>query len=293
MSSPARLACCSVVVAALLGCGSTVVLAPPGADSGSPPIDAIATDRGSSPVDAGTPPIDRVTPVVDVLPGADVPPRVCILSNGVRCPAGQACSDGCNTCFCPTDGGPVGCTTRACLDAGPRTCRSRTDCRADEQCNFREAGCGVTGVCGAITDCAAIRPYCGCDGETFRDCPGSVSRPYTREGDCGTTVDAGAPFDSAICGGASIGRGGGYCAGPADGPLPLECCRGWDCDDRAVMCAGRPDPCPPGHVHLITLGCWGSCVPATHCLTVRCNRGFCPHGFTCDDADNCVPVKID
>lgn len=287
MSARSFLPLCSFALVAVLGCGSTVIVAPSGADSGTTPA-----DTGSTPIDAGAPPVDRVTPVLDVPPIVDVS-RDCILANGVRCPAGQACSDGCNTCYCPADGGPVACTARACIDAGPPGgCRSRADCGSDQECNFSEPGCGMTGVCGGITDCAAIRPYCGCDGSTFLDCPGSAHQPYVSEGECGA-VDAGVAIDSAVCAGASIGPSGSYCAGPTDRPLPMECCTGWNCDDRTVMCGGRPDACPPGHVHLIAMGCWGACVPAGRCLTVRCDRGFCPHGFTCNDSDSCVPIKID
>ncbi len=287
MSARWSLALCSFALVALLGCGSTVIVAPAGdTDAGATPSDT------ASPVDASAPPVDRVTPVVDVAPIVDVP-RVCILSNGVRCPAGQACSDGCNTCFCAADG-LVTCTGLACIDAGPPGgCRSRADCGADQECNFREPGCGMTGVCAAITDCAAIRPYCGCDGSTFRDCPGSAHQPYVSEGECTTTVDAGIAMDSAVCAGASIGPTGAYCAGPTDRALPMECCTGWDCDDRTATCGGRADPCPPGQVHLIAMGCWGACVPAGRCRVIRCDRGFCPHGFTCDDSDSCVPIKID
>lgn len=293
MSARSFLPLCSFALAALIGCGSTVIVAPPGADSGATP-----TDTGSTPVDTGTPTSDRVTPVVDVPAirdvGVDGGGVACRLSNGVLCPAGQACSDGCNTCFCPTDGGPVACTTRACVDAGPPGgCRSRADCSPEEECTFRERGCGMTGVCAAITDCAAIRPYCACDGTTFLDCPGSPHQQWVREGECGTAVDAGVPMDSAVCAGASIGPTGGYCAGPTDRPLPMECCTGWNCDTRNVMCFGMPTPCPAGQVNLVAMGCWGACVPADRCASMRCLGTSCPRGFTCNDVDTCVPVKID
>lgn len=260
MSIPARLVYWSVV--ALLGCGSTVVVANPATDAGSPPA-----DRGASPTDTGSPSPDRPTPIVDV-PGTPDAGRVCILANGVRCPAGQSCSDGCNTCYCPADGGPVGCTARACVDAGaPSGCATDSDCGPGRACSFRAPGCGLRGECGPLTDCAAITPYCGCDGVTFRDCPGSPHRPWMRASECGPE-DAGVAPDAAICAGASIGPNGGYCAGPADGPLPLDCCRGWNCDDRSVTCGGMPEPCEPGYVHLVTLSCWGSCVRADHCAPI-------------------------
>ena len=90
-----------------------------------------------------------------------------------------------------------------------------------------------------------------------------------------------APADAAQCAGASLGRGGSYCAGPADGPLPVTCCTGWSCDERLAACNRLPPTCPGGEVASVSNGCYGPCVPATHCAPIPCGTG-CPHGWTCD-----------
>jgi hypothetical protein len=100
--------------------------------------------------------------------------------------------------------------------------------------------------------------------------------------DAGAAVDAG-------CVGGSLGRGGGYCAGPDDGPLPVECCRGWSCDSRQALCDRIPPTCPAGWTATVAGTCYGPCVPAANCAPMRCLSGVgCPLGWRCDDADNCV-----
>lgn len=244
-------------------------------------------------VDAG-PPTDA--PAADAGQAVDVPMgRVC--RSRTDCSAGEDCAFPTSACvdvgyctlptpcfrpetWCGCDGTDVvGCyPTRpvrgvgSCADGGVRTCRSQSECRDDQECRFPIAGCGMTGECGPITDCAAIVPYCGCDGDgnTFADCPGAPTRPWISRGPCavdaGVSADAGSGEDAgAGCAGAHIGRGGGYCAAPDDGPLPMDCCRGWDCDQSHALCDRVPPSCPAGQVPIITLGCYGACVPMDHC----------------------------
>lgn len=199
----------------------------------------------------------------------DAGPAPCVLPNGTTCPAGQSCpaGDGCNRCFCGNDG-TLACTGLACVDAGATGCASARDCRNGfEECYFPEASCAARGTCGPLTDCAMIAPYCGCDGVTFMDCPGRPTRPNRGRGACATTVDAGVRPDAAICNGAAIGPGGNYCAGPDDGPLPVECCFGWRCDPSTVACNALPPTCPAGYVASVNYGCWGPCVPRGNCAT--------------------------
>ncbi len=235
-------------------------------------------------IDAGSP---GDVPRTDGGPREDVPAgRVC--RSRTDCSAGEDCAfptSGCvdvgyctlpTPCFrpetwCGCDGADVvGCyPTRpvrgvgSCADAGVRACRAQRDCASFEDCVFSTPGCDVNGVCAHQRDCAAIVPYCGCSGETFMDCPSAPTRPWLSSGACAT--DGGAVMDVTSCEGAHIGRGGGYCSGPDDRALPLECCRGWDCDQSHALCDRVPPTCPPGEVPLITLGCYGPCVPATHC----------------------------
>lgn len=213
----------------------------------------------------------------------------CALPNGGRCPVGATCpaGDGCNVCSCyPPGSALAACTLRGCIDAGPPGCRSDADCTGGRLCYFEAPGCDRTGVCTYPRDCANIIPYCGCDGETFRDCPGGTSgRPYRTAGEC--PVDAGAP---GRCAGAHIGRGGQYCAAPDDGPLPLDCCQ-WNCDTRVGLCDSPPPPCPAGEVNTVSSSaCWGPCVPPRACMPVACAAdGTCPQGWRCNPADRrCV-----
>lgn len=268
--------CCVFAVVALLGCGSTVVVSDPTVDAGAPP-----SDRGPVPIDVGD-------------PASDAPPPdaggSCLLANGVRCPVGQSCYDGCNTCYCPSDGGPPGCTLRACVDAGaPVSCRSSADCREGQECTVSQAGCAMTGVCAPRSACARVVTYCGCDGVSFLGCAGAPHQPYASASAC---PDGGAPFDAALCNGASIGPSGTYCAGRADEVLPMDCCSGWDCNPLSATCNALPGPCPAGQTRLVGLGCWGLCVPADRCRPFPCSSGRCPMGFTCT-AGNCAVTGRD
>lgn len=212
-----------------------------------------------------------VTPVPTADASTDTPPAIdaqtgCPLGNGTLCARGQSCPspDGCNTCFCDQNGFLV-CTARACVDAGPPGCASASDCRNGfEECYFPEGACGAQGRCGPITDCAQITPYCDCNGTTFMDCPGRPTRPNRGRGACSPTVDAGVRPDSAVCEGAAIHPISG-CLGPADGPLPVECCVGWICDPERVACDSLPPTCPAGYRASVLRGCWGPCVPAENC----------------------------
>lgn len=271
-----------IVLAGLtLGCGSSVTI-------GSP-------DAGNSPSDLG-PSADQP----DVPAAADAPAS-CRLPGGGVCLVGQSCRhpDGCNTCSCYGGGEFAACTLIGCvpidagpsfdrqapIDLGPGGCYSSADCGADRECRFTVSGCGALGTCGFITDCAAVVPYCSCSGETFRACPTAPDRPWVSRGECasdaGPAVDAPLSPDAAQCGGASLGRGGGYCAGPDDGPLPVTCCTGWNCDPRMVACNRVPPSCAAGEVPSVSFSCYGPCVPATHCAPIACDRE-CPGGWRCD-----------
>lgn len=268
-----------------LGCGSTVTVINP--------------DAGA--VDAG---VDTGTAVADGSTTMDVPADVrtsCLLPGGGLCLVGQSCRhpDGCNTCSCHGGGEYAACTLIGCVptdagpsfdrqapnDLGPGGCYSSADCGAERECRFTVSGCGALGTCGFITDCAAVVPYCSCSGETFMACPTAPDRPWVTRGAC--ERDGGAPSDvppspdSAVCGGASLGRGGGYCAGPADGPLPVTCCTGWNCDPRMVACNSIPPTCAAGEVPSVSFSCYGPCIPATHCAPIPCDRE-CPGGWSCD-----------
>jgi len=229
---------------------------------------------------------------VDAPTPSDAPPAVdaggCALPDGGWCLNGATCpaDDGCNMCRCTPTGATM-CTILGCApDGGPRGCRSRADCHPSEDCLFSAPGCDTRGTCGSPRDCAAIVEHCGCDGVTFRDCPGTTSQPYRAAGACPS--DGGAPDR---CNGAHIGRGGGYCAGPSDAPLPLDCCR-WNCDTRLAVCASLPPACTGGMVNTVSTGCWGPCVPPSACMPVVCGEGnTCPSGWRCNPMDRrCVPV---
>ncbi|MFO0626096.1 MAG: hypothetical protein U0325_10805 [Polyangiales bacterium] len=217
----------------------------------------------------------------------DAGPPGCPLPGGRMCPRGQTCpqGDGCNSCACGADG-TLACTGLACVDAGAPGCNRAEDCASGEECVFAVGACGAPGRCAALTDCAEIAQFCGCDGRSFAGCPGRPTRPAERSGPCAT--DAGTAED-VRCAGAAIGRGGGYCAGPDDGPLPVTCCLGWNCDSRQALCDRIPPTCAPGWTATVVGACYGPCVPAANCAPMRCLGGAgCPAGWRCDDTDTCV-----
>lgn len=208
----------------------------------------------------------------------------CTLPNGTICAAGAQCRFGCGTCTCPPGGGTAQCGGLACADVPPpdiaidiptaSSCASSDDCLGGRVCYFAVGACGARGTCNYARDCASITPYCGCDGETFMDCPGGeTTSPASRTGACPTPdagpvdagpVDAGTP-DAALCAGASIGPDRRSCLGPADGSLPLWCCTGWDCDQSHAACDSLPPRCAEGEVPTVAGACWGPCVPMANC----------------------------
>lgn len=254
-----------LLLIALSAC-SSVVSGGPGDGASDAPVDAVID---APPVDAGS----------------------CALPNGRRCPRGATCpaGDGCNTCFCVGDSDIAGCTLIGCVspDAGTGACRDDGDCSEGRACLFSSPGCGVVGTCGSIRDCAFLSEYCGCDGVTFNDCAGgAVGHPYASAGACPSTDGGTSPS----CGGASIGPDGRSCLGPADGPLPVDCCT-WNCDMRTSTCSSLPAPCVAGRVPtVVTPGCWGPCVAPTSCREMTCSSdASCVAPWRCDPATNrCV-----
>ncbi len=150
---------------------------------------------------------------------------------------------------------------------GPSVCRTSADCTGGAICQYVSPACGGLGVCGFPRDCAFITEYCGCDGQTFRDCPGGItSTPYRFVGPCPGIDDGGV---APACDGAHFGRDGRSCVGLADEPLALDCCT-WNCDVRTASCESLPPRCPAGQVNTVTGACWGPCVSPTSCAPMRC-----------------------
>jgi hypothetical protein len=116
----------------------------------------------------------------------------CMLPNGTFCPASMSCpaGDNCNTCSCPPGGGVAACTRLACPPNEGRPCSAGSPCANGTECVFPEAMCGASGICQALSDCAEIQTYCGCDGQPFTSCPGRPTRPNVFRGPCGG-ADAG------------------------------------------------------------------------------------------------------
>jgi hypothetical protein len=249
-----------ILGALAIGCGSSVTPGSP--DAGVTPADnGSAADNGSPAADAGLP-VDARTS--------------CRLPNGGTCLVGQSCpaGDGCNTCSCYGGQETAACTTIGCaVDAGPAP-DVRTSCRLPDggTCLVGQScpagdGCNTCSCYGALETAACTTIGCG-----SRD---------------GGMSDGPAAMDVVSCGGASVAPNGQYCAGPADGPLPLGCCTSWNCDLRAVMCFGFPPTCGAGEVPVAAMGCYGPCVPASNCAPMPCGDG-CPTGWTCNTATgNC------
>jgi hypothetical protein len=221
----------------------------------------------------------------DVSP--DAPLDYCLVVNGGRWMRGMSCpaGDGRNTFSCYGPGPYATCTTIGCVPPGQ--CRSNSDCTGGSRCNFNSAGCGVRfGTCGPVRDCAEITEYCGCDGTTFRDCPGGItSQQYTSTGPCAPSTDGGTSPDagsSMLCAGAHTSRDGGACLGPADNPLPLECCS-WNCNLNNATCDSLLPLCEAGLVPSVVNSCWGPCVPARACSPIPCESTMaCPPSWVCN-----------
>ena len=177
------------------------------------------------------------------------------------------------------------------LDAGgPPVCRTSADCTGGRECQFTFPACGGTGVCGYPRDCAFIVEYCGCDGATFRDCPGgTTSTPYRAVGACGGGEDAGV---SPTCIGARLSSDGRSCIGAAGDSVPYDCCT-WNCDVRTAGCASRPPACPAGQANTVAGACWGPCVAPTSCAPIRCSSDAgCVSPWRCDPtAGVCVYAR--
>lgn len=297
-----------------LGCGATVTPSTPTPDAGTVP-DVISTPDAGMPSpdiaipfdiprpDAGAPDVPAPTdlgPREDVRPAVDAP-FSCMLPGGGTCMEGQSCRhpDGCNTCTCRDRNPLAACTLLGCIsDGGPAlSCRGHADCRTGEECRFDTPGCDVLGTCRPITDrdCEGLQPYCGCDGVSYRDCPGGTGHPWASLGLCpgdggaptdGPTptdalIDATPAADAAACEGAFISRDY-VCMGGDGRAVPSACCRDWPCDTRAVFCATIPPVCPSGEVPIARSGCYGACVPATRCAPMSCRERPCPSGWSCD-----------
>lgn len=166
-------------------------------------------------------------------------------------------------------------------DAGPaHACRSSADCTGGSICQYLSPACGGMGICGFPRDCAFITEYCGCDGQTFRDCPGGItSTPYRLVGPCPGVDDGGV---APACNGAHIGRDGRSCVGLADEPLSVDCCT-WNCDLRTASCESLPPRCPAGQVNTVAGACWGPCVSPASCAPIRCEPSTgCAAPWRCD-----------
>ncbi len=65
-----------------------------------------------------------------------------------------------------------------------KSCISATDCEPSQQC---EGPCGQA-VCMRPRRCTRdLRPYCGCDGKTFRSSGSCPGRPFSKRGPCDGT----------------------------------------------------------------------------------------------------------
>lgn len=274
----------SLVVGALGACGSTT----------TPPAEASRSDVPASDVPASD------VPAIDV-PASDAPASDVATNDHAAsdAPAADAPASDVPVVDAPRADGSM--ADAAPVDSGLRGCASASNCVSGmEECVFPEGSCASSGSCTFISDCAKITEYCSCAGETFRSCPGRPTRSNSGRGPCtggdGGVSDVAAsdgPLpDASICAGASIGPGGRYCAGPADGALPISCCTGWVCDSRVVLCASLPPACAPGEVPSVVSACWGPCVPATNCAHFACGDAACPRGFMCNPSSlECDPVR--
>lgn len=143
-----------------------------------------------------------------------------------------------------------------------RRCDESNRCPNDQECVYPVGACGVQGVCSFITDCAAIADFCGCDGQTFRDCPNRPTRPAAAANACagGGVADAGVN----ACGGSRLDASG-RCVLADGSAAPVECCTGYQCDQSAAACESIPPECPAGYAVSVVGACWGPCVPRANC----------------------------
>jgi hypothetical protein len=287
----------AICLGALTGCGAMIVPMDGGPDgdfTDHPPIPNDASDAR----DAAW------------VPDADLPPPdsgvVCRAPDGTILQPGQSYSQGCDLCYCQSDG-TIFCTTGDCTDVvedvpPTRTCTSSAECGVGEFCNG-PAGCGVAWTCQPVTGCTAdYAAFCSCRGETVYGSSSCPPEPYEHFGPC-EYPDAGDV--GPMCEGAFLDAMGN-CLGPADNPLPPECCgivdagvvdagtTGVDCNPHHVVCDALPPPCPSGEVRSVNGSCWGECVAWDACGPIPCDPSGpmyqCPMGLTCWSGTNeCGP----
>jgi hypothetical protein len=252
---------------------------------------AACTAIGCSPPDSGvrtctTRAQCRSGEICNFIPSGCASTGVCVPITPCAEPRVYCACDGTTYTACVPDQSTRNEGSCAPPDAGPVACRSTADCGGGTVCLFSAPGCGVTGVCGTPRDCAFITEYCGCEGGSFRDCPGGVtSRPYTSTGPCGDSDGGAAP----ACVGARFASDGRSCVGPTGSPVSPDCCV-WNCDVRVAACDSLPPPCPGGQVNTVTGACWGPCVAPTACSPMTCSAMRpCVRPWVCDpSAGRCV-----
>jgi len=133
------------------------------------------------------------------------------------------------------DGGapPIGSTP------SPDGCRSNADCEDGGVCEGQGCGDDQLGTCMPKDRMCTrdLRPYCGCDGETFQSSGSCPGQRYAAKGPCdgeGSGADGGAP------GGA--GADGSACLAPSD--CRSGVCEGQGCgEDSPGTCAAKTRMC--------------------------------------------------
>lgn len=169
----------------------------------------------------------------------------CVTPNGRRFSPGQTfpSDDGCNECMC-SDQLVIGCTRRACVDAGhltdsnllPPVCTTDRDCLSGQMCTGPQ-GCGVPWRCQPSQGCTAdFAPFCSCRGVTVHGSSSCPPEPYASRGACATPSDAGAR--TFACGSNNCRAGAEYCNETIPG-IP-GAMRGYSCEPIPSSCGASP-----------------------------------------------------
>lgn len=255
-------------------------------------------------------------------------PGVCTLPGGWTCAVGAVCPspDGCNTCSCGADG-VVGCTARACIDAGPADaptvdaivdagdaaptacrlpsgarCPAGMTCPRGDGCN--DCTCGAAGALSCTArpcafDAGPPRPTCfsQLDCRPSEECAGppGCATPWS----CRPATGRFCPDDAvAYCGcdmrtfyGSSRCPPRPYASTGACGDADAGAER-YDCAPDHTTCGGVPPTCPPGQVLRVEAGCWTTCVDFARCAPIACDpalsRPQCPTGTRCGPSGTCA-----
>jgi hypothetical protein len=200
-------------------------------------------------------------------------------------------------------GGPDGATSpdgaaQSCADVASAVdgwLAAHASCQSDADCTTVITGCGLTGVCGAYVDNAAVGPYLSsltadwntrCVGPCAVDCP-LVPKPVCVAGRCGQPAIGTQAVGDSCTSDSDCATGQCITEAASNGLFPGGYCTIRDCDKLDVMCPVGSTCLPAGDGRSYCLrDCCGTC------LSIQCRPGYgCCAGPTQGGPFACAPAS--